>query len=103
MARRVAKNANDEGIEGPPKSPLANEAYNSRSVPGTVPGTTLVPGTVPGTVPLPGMGSVPGTGSVLGTATVPVTPPGPAKIKEEVFKIYQAHRSNPVHSESCKN
>lgn len=25
MARRVAKNANDEGIEGPPKSPLANE------------------------------------------------------------------------------
>ncbi|XP_074095936.1 uncharacterized protein LOC141525366 isoform X3 [Cotesia typhae] len=80
MARRVAKNANDEGIEGPPKSPLANEAYNSRSVPGTVPGTTLVPGTVPGTVPLPGMGSVPGTGSVLGTATVPVTPPGPASL-----------------------
>ncbi|CAG5075106.1 Protein of unknown function, partial [Cotesia congregata] len=92
MARRVAKNANDEGIEGPPKSPLANEAYNSRSVPGAVPGMTLVPGTVPGTVPLhgmgsvpgtvplPGMGSVPGTGSVLGTATVPVTPPGPASL-----------------------
>ncbi|XP_044581488.1 uncharacterized protein LOC123263034 isoform X2 [Cotesia glomerata] len=74
MARRVAKNANDEGIEGPPKSPLANEAYNSRPVPGTVPGTTLIPGMVPGTVPLPGMGSVPGT------ATVPVTPPGPTSL-----------------------